>query len=783
MKTLELRTSLFRFDPTQLGRAYRVVIGEHYLDAWQALKGLAKKPHPGLPIIALEEMLTVLSGGPVKVNLSPQKDGGVSAILLLKPLPIDTINETLRLWSMDVLRIWNERLEGFEGKLAVTDLVPLETSLLVTPGDISSLAYTVIPWLVGQAMIRNPMQASKPITLYQASDATLLAWDDPVVSENDIRYASAVHAIEPKLVLLRGRAEPYLQLRVKLSQVMPNLVGTKKHAWVKVGDQIVKAKLKTQPHEGGWKTTYEHPIEDLLGFMGVSSFPSIQEGDIPIDSDFRPIYAIPPSNPLIASGPGPLFLDQAGFHLLDNLPGTSPLLARKAVGSLREEKAQATGEVVTLPVMVLAAHSEVMLRLHAASGTLGEDSQFFKEVMPPLVTLTRLDVPDAGRMLAGQHDLLVLRAWLSNHVLPAASQAHCGGPKVMIVETCASAAKLEGAQDPKHLIRQVLAEHGIATQFIMHIDPDEQLKKKRKGKEDDRDFKATNTIIEAIRLSGYLPAPIPKSKASPEKTTVVFVLLDRIQEKGPAVLLPVITRAVLGEPNTEIFWFESGPDSGGKWFSYNEGVSAIHAFATLLTSDQLTRLVTQALLVPTKVADAPLIACLDSGLRTFYKGLQDSPGEGLHPVPEGAAIVRIRADLDVAQMSGNQSLSPDTPHYIGTKVGIFQSNESLDVYYFVAPSKQYGSVRSQRNNTRYEISEKDLRDPWQQLGVTEITIIRAGSFAHPTATAEQVALLCRNAPLWAGYLRLPGPMHLGKQVAADHPILERLRKTEANRSD
>ncbi|MCW3860699.1 hypothetical protein [Pseudomonas aeruginosa] len=156
MKTLELRTSLFRFDPTQLGRAYRVVIGEHYLDAWQALKGLTKKPHPGLPIIALEEMLTVLSGGPVKVNLSPQKDGGVSAILLLKPLPIDTINETLRLWSMDVLRIWNERLEGFEGKLAVTDLVPLETSLLVTPGDISSLAYTVIPWLVGQAMIRNP---------------------------------------------------------------------------------------------------------------------------------------------------------------------------------------------------------------------------------------------------------------------------------------------------------------------------------------------------------------------------------------------------------------------------------------------------------------------------------------------------------------------------------------------------------------------------------------------------------------------------------------------------
>ena len=146
---------------------------------------------------------------------------------MLYPLSVDTINEVLHLWSMDVLRIWNEQLVGIEGKLIVTDVVPLDTSRLVTPGDISSLAYTVIPWLVGQALIQTPMQAARPIKLYQAADSSLLAWDDPIVSENDVRYASALHAIEPTLVLLHGRPQPYIQLRVKLTQVMPNLVGKK----------------------------------------------------------------------------------------------------------------------------------------------------------------------------------------------------------------------------------------------------------------------------------------------------------------------------------------------------------------------------------------------------------------------------------------------------------------------------------------------------------------------------------------------------------------------------
>ena len=778
MKTLELRTTLFRFDPAQLGDAYRVQVGEHYLSAWEGLQGLTPKPHPGLPTTGLEEMLAVLSGGPVKVNLFPQKDGGISAILLLKPIAIGLLNQVLHLWSMDVLRIWNQQLEGLEGKLAVTGLVPLRASNLVEPGNISSLAYTVIPWLVGQALIKNPMQASRPIKLYQSADTTLLAWDAPIVSENDVRNASALHAIELKLVLLRGRDEPYIQLRVKLSQVMPSWVGKKKHAWVRMGELIVKAKIKTRRIDENWKTTYEHPVEKLLAYMGVPSFPEIKEGNIPVDSDVRPMYSIPPSTPLIASGPGPQFLDQAGFHLLSSLPGTSPLLVKKAVTSMKQVKREVTGEVVDLSVMVLAAHSELMLRLHAASQSLGKDSQFFRKVPPPLITLTRLNAPDAQRMLSGEHDSHTLNEWLLNHVLPAAKQQKT---RVAIIETDSDAAALLPERDPKHLIRRVFAEHGIATQFIMHTDAITEPKKKRKV-EDARDFKALNSIIEAIRLSGHLPAPTPRIKAMPASTTVLAIVVDRIQDKGWSTLLPVITRATLGSHTPEVFWFEPSSDFVGKWFSYTEGLTAIHATASLLTSDTLKKLITQSLLVPTPTADGPLIVCLDSNLRTFYGGLKDSPGQGLPPVPQGASIVRIRADEDVAQISGNHTFSADAPHYIGPKVGVFQSCESPDVYYFISPSKQFGTVRSQRHNTRYDVSERDLRDPWQQLGVTEITIIEPGTFASATAIAEQVALLCRNAPLWDGYLRLPGLMHLGAQIAGDHPILEMRRKAEANRA-
>jgi len=406
---------------------------------------------------------------------------------------------------------------------------------------------------------------------------------------------------------------------------------------------------------------------------------------------------------------------------------------------------------------------------------------YFKKIAPPEIALTRLNVENSLRMLSGKATVHELGEWAKNVVVPEVRKL---ATSVLIVETSLEAASLESDQDPKHYLRRVLAEHGVVTQFIMYEVPKPAKAPSAtatKPKKEARDYKALNTVTEAIRLTGYYPSAFLKAKGIPAGTTILSIRLDRITDPGDMNYLPVITRTIAGGQRCEIYWFVKNDPSRGQWYDYTQGVAAIHATPSLINPEAINKLISWAMLVATDEADVPLIVCLDSLLRTFYRGLQDSPATGLPPIPAGAAVVRIRVDKDIAQMSGNHSLSPNEPRYIGQKIGVFQSLRSPSVYYFVSPSKIYSKASGQRNNTRYQVDDELLKSPWQQLGVTEITIIDPGHFASPTTLAEQVSLLCRNAPLWDGQLKLPSPMHLGAQVANDHPIMEMRRKSEANR--
>lgn len=50
----------------------------------------------------------------------------------------------------------------------------------------------------------------------------------------------------------------------------------------------------------------------------------------------------------------------------------------------------------------------------------------------------------------------------------------------------------------------------------------------------------------------------------------------------------------------------------------------------------------------------------------------------------------------------------------------------------------------------------------KSLSVTELVALPVGAFRSDAVVAEDIGLLCRHAPLWGWYIRLPGPMHLGK---------------------
>lgn len=780
MSRYELRKNLFSFDPSQLGKVYRVQVADDYLEIWQAMQSHFERPHPGLPTHALEDLLAIRSGGPVKVAARPKDDGGVSAILMLRPLPVEAINEVLQMWMLEALKSIGASVEDIDAKLKITQLIALDAASLVVPGDLSSLAYHAIPWLVGQAMCSAPLQLSNEVLLRQTADGSLLTWDHPVLAESGKKTYSALHTITPQLVLLRDSPKPYIQLRARFVQSMNNwAAGKKKHAWVDTGKILIKAKLRTRFIEGSFETAYDFATSKLLTFLGHPGLPEIINGDIPIDSPVRPIYAVLPSSPVIGTGVGPLFLDSLGFHLMKTLPGTAPLITRKAVSILRTADQGEPSPQGAHQIAVLAAHSALMLRLNSASTILQEGKLFFKHICAPAITLTQLTPPDVAAMLGGQRSAGEVTRWLAEHVIPEVNRS---GAKIVVVETSKEAADSKPEQDPKHLIRRCLAQHGLVTQFIMHLEePSLEAKPHgRKKKDDERDFKALNTLAESIRLSGYFPNIFPKAKSVPNGTTVLSIYLDQLTQPGHARYLPVITRTMAGSQSAEIFW--AAPDDPiGRWYSFSQGVSAIHSAVSLHTPERVKQLVSQALLSPTSTPNAPLIVCADSKLRTFYGALKDSPGQGLPPIPKGAALLRIRADSHVAQITGDHSKYPSEPKFIGTRLGLYQSMESTSVFYFVSCSNQYLALRSHRHKTRYDVDSRALRDFWQQLGVTEIAVIDPGAVASPNAVVEQVALLCRNAPLWDGQLRLPSPMHLGAQIASDHPLVEMKRKADANR--
>lgn len=87
-----------------------------------------------------------------------------------------------------------------------------------------------------------------------------------------------------------------------------------------------------------------------------------------------------------------------------------------------------------------------------------------------------------------------------------------------------------------------------------------------------------------------------------------------------------------------------------------------------------------------------------------------------------------------------------------------------------------GTIKLTFLQTRYDIEQARLKDPWQQLGVTEFVVIQAGDFSTADRMALQIGLWCKLPPMWDGFLRLPSPLHAAHQIAKDHPVIERHRK-------
>jgi len=780
MSTKHLRTNLFRFDPAQLGHVYQSVVDPEFYDAWRAIEAVAPFKERNLPTRGLQELLAVISRGPVKANPRPSPRADAAALLMLHEIPLSILNEALEIWGEEVLKSYRHSLPGIAKRLVVKELIPLEAETLFTPSATKGGAYAVIPWLLGQRMAAKPMktQPGAPVKLFETADyrhnrdgMTLLTWDTPILAAEQGEIAH--HALDLKLSMLPGHQKPYLDLRVHINRVMPNWVGKKLHAWVNSNNGIVCCRVKTPPAvDGKWVTHYVHPTSRILGYLGFDPLPAIVEGDIPPDSSIRPIFATTPSNAAIGAGAGPLFFDEASFHLTECVPGTEPMLAQRVISGFRQKRSVGESTLPTLPVMVLASSADLVMRLHEATQDLATQAKLFKRLEAPAFELKRLSVPEtATHLLQPCESDANMEAWFKSEVLPEIQRTSA---QVVIVETTPELARKK-LSDPKHKLRDLFARHGVRTQFIFH--PPINSRRVRRGKLD-ADHPALNALIECIRLHGLIPMPLPEAPRLASNTMILSVYLERISEEGGYVHLPVITRIETGSQRAEVFWGSNEDGSVGRWYPYGDAAALIHSTRKLFSEQEVMRLVNQAFLAPRRALEQPLIVCLDKGLARIYKALQDTPAGDLPPIPADAAVIRVRCDENSALVTGNHSKSPATPAHIGNHIGLYSAEDDHRVHYFVSPSRHYNKESSHRNANRYSADE-GLDKPWHQLGVTELVVLQSGAFQSEAVAAEGIGLLCRHAPLWDWYIRLPGPMHLGKKIAVDHPYVEAQRSSFA----
>ena len=782
MKHGQLRTNLFRFEPAVLPGAYGYAQSATYRAAWSLLKDIWNRTKRfNLPTSCLTEMLSILTKGPVWVNPDPESDHSAPAIVSLYPAGVDVVNQALHLWALDALRSANATDFIAADKLLVAAPASLPANQLLPEGGVvPALAYELVPWLVASAMTGSPMSSSVPLLLHLTSDGSLLAWDNPIISEYKQRRALALHGVRPKLVLLRGQRAPFIAIRVYLSHILTQWRHKTRNVWLRANGCVTRLEIYTKrTDEGGYATHYQHPVDRLLGHMGVDGFPGLGiDGSLTAHGDLRPIHANIPSTPLIASGAGPLFLDQACWHLRRTVPGTEPVVADRAIGFLRTatwtgadvsvgsaSASQAAGADVSegsLPVLVVTAHAQTAVRLDRANRLLSGPNQRLTGMRVPGLALHHVCPELAEKMLCGPIAVRQLESWFHDELDKVIRST---GARHAMVETSVDAAQGRAEADPKFPLRRLFAKAGVATQFIFPAEPEET------------DFAANACVLEVIRQTGVLRSPI-RVRALPDETVALSIYVERIRIKGPAVFLPVVTRIRLQDGRPEMFC--DLPEAKDSWCDYQTGIAMTHAHCELMTAAEVKHFVARALIAPTDIADIPLIVYCHSGLRAVFDGFRDSGGCDLPSVgTNNAWLVRIRADEDVAQMSGDNVRDSASPGYIGARIGLYKADHGRDLYYFVSPSSQYSRVISQRSNTRFDIVGRALRDPWRQLGVTEIAIIHRGGFATADEIAHQTALFCRNSPVWEGNLRLPAPMHLARQVANDHPAIGIARRIYA----
>lgn len=380
--------------------------------------------------------------------------------------------------------------------------------------------------------------------------------------------------------------------------------------------------------------------------------------------------------------------------------------------------------------------------------------------------------PEADRWLVGRSKRRALEAWLDGWLGP-----YRGGAPVTaaLVETNESASKGDdGLEDPKHVLRRLLACHGVVTQFITAASaPDATARRPPSRAKGLEDHAATSAVGDLMRSAGFFLRPFPATELNTGTLDVGVYgarVTKRRRGRGDAAYLANLVAASIGEANATGFVRKKG------WRPLHEATASFLCAEHDMTEHEARKLVETAVeQLRLEAGGRGMVLLFDAlGCRRFWPCLQVQ-GDGRPDawmVRDGTAVVRIRALADeVLRPAGSGDWSDrwsPARHTDFRPMDVVAADGKAPTF-VVSGSASMARCMSACDSSRLAARGKALREDWHALGTTEILVLDPGRW-RPDAVGDQVAMLCRVAPTSDRVLRWPSPLHLARAIVRDHPF-------------
>ncbi len=746
-----VRTTCFRLPPETLGRVYAYRDTERLRDAWARLEERfrASAPRTGrdsrrLPYRGLATALRILSGDFVRIRPTPRDPSRDHYFLVSRrPLNKSLLEAAFLAWETAVL----PEAAGELSALVASELeeLPLEIGGFI--GRRAGSCPVPEPWVwdaalweVAYTLAARPLvvEGGRSIPLRLDTDASLLTWNDLVSAERKGTQHHALHRIAPKLITLPGFEDPVIHLESSVVRLSNDWGYKVRSAWMDRGPRAPILRLRVRRVQGpdGWIAAWGDGTPDLLRGLELAELADPQSIALTNTASVRARLMHAPAGHPLATGPGQMFHDAVAMHARDALTRATPVVLEKARSTL---KRPISGDVVgtseldgairaagheTFRLVGLYATPETRSRLVAALSTvLGPPAQAVLagaadgEVRRHgLLEVVFQSPPDARARLLHGGTSSTTRAWALETTTPHLGVAGRGAG--FLIETSSEEQRGEGGEDPKFVIRRLVAERGSVCQFISRSSEP----RLRKG-EEPHQHAGVRAIWDLFRSAGIFPRPFPAGGV-PSGTWLVGVHAVKRQNQTN-VNAGFVMALVAIEAGSGV---ALGLSRSRQWVPLGAATSDFLAIDHNLTSRAATDLVESALecLIARDTTRQCVIFMDATECRRLWNGLADTRGDVFPASMRSGRIglVRVRTtSQEVPRPAGKGDWptgpGPGKPRTL-TGLLRLRNEEWAGAYFYASTPRAMGAMGAHRRATRYGVTGRDLADNWQALNLTEL---------------------------------------------------------------